>query len=123
VLISFAALSCAIPSFSQQQGAPAPAPGASTEDLQKATQNPVASLISVPIQNNNNFNIGPYDRTQDVLNTTEGPMLNFPWPRIVLVAVGMTKAGPTPQISLPGFAGDRKNVEFMSPSPNSPPVG
>jgi hypothetical protein len=36
--------------------------------LQKAVQNPVASLISVPIQNNSNFGIGPYDRTQDVLN-------------------------------------------------------
>src|SRR5437868_4501984 len=38
------------------------------QDLQKATQNPVSSLISVPIQNNNNFGIGPFDRTQDVLN-------------------------------------------------------
>lgn len=36
--------------------------------LQKATQNPVASLISVPVQNNSNFGIGPYDRTQNVLN-------------------------------------------------------
>jgi hypothetical protein len=26
--------------------------------LQKATQNPVANLISVPLQNNTNFNIG-----------------------------------------------------------------
>jgi hypothetical protein len=26
------------------------------------------SLISVPVQNNNNFNIGPYSRIQDVLN-------------------------------------------------------
>jgi len=42
--------------------------GSSTEDLQKATQNPVASLISVPLQNNANFGIGPYNRTQDVLN-------------------------------------------------------
>ena len=32
---------------------------ANTEALQKATQNPVASLISVPIQNNNNFGINP----------------------------------------------------------------
>ena len=39
-----------------------------TADLQKATQNPVASLISVPIQNNSNFGIGPFDRTQNVLN-------------------------------------------------------
>ncbi len=37
-------------------------------DLQKAVQNPVASLISVPIQNNSNFGIGPFARTQDVLN-------------------------------------------------------
>jgi hypothetical protein len=42
--------------------------GASTEALQKATQNPVASLISVPIQNNNNFGMNPGYRTQDVLN-------------------------------------------------------
>ena len=41
---------------------PAPMP------LRKATQNPVASLISVPIQNNSNFGVAPGDRTQDVLN-------------------------------------------------------
>jgi len=41
---------------------------ASTARLQKATQNPVANLISVPLQNNSNFSVGPYDRTQDVLN-------------------------------------------------------
>ena len=29
-----------------------------TSDLQKAVQNPVASLISVPIQNNSNFGVG-----------------------------------------------------------------
>ena len=39
-----------------------------TEALQKATQNPVASLISVPVQNNNNFGINPGYRNQDVLN-------------------------------------------------------
>ena len=45
------------------------APAADDADaLAKATQNPVASLISVPIQNNSNFGVGPYNRTQDVLN-------------------------------------------------------
>ena len=39
-----------------------------TAALAKATQNPVASLISVPFQNNSNFGVGPYNRTQDVLN-------------------------------------------------------
>src|SRR5271166_2947954 len=46
----------------------APSDAAATADLQKAVQNPVASLISVPVQNNSNFNYGPYNRTQDVLN-------------------------------------------------------
>jgi len=41
---------------------------ASAGDLAKAVQNPVASLISVPIQNSTNFGIGPYDRNQNVLN-------------------------------------------------------
>jgi hypothetical protein len=41
---------------------------AQAEALQKATQNPVANLISVPLQNNTNLSYGPYNRTQDVLN-------------------------------------------------------
>jgi hypothetical protein len=45
-----------------------PEAAANTNALQKATQNPVASLISVPIQNNSNFGVNPGDRTQDVLN-------------------------------------------------------
>ena len=44
------------------------APANDTEALAKATQNPVASLISVPFQNNTNFAIGPYNRTQNILN-------------------------------------------------------
>ena len=62
-LISLSALlACA--SITAQQSPPA----ADSSSLQKATQNPVASLISVPLQNNTNFGIGPYDRTQNVLN-------------------------------------------------------
>ena len=41
---------------------------AAAEALQKATQNPVASLISVPVQNNTNFGVNPGYRNQDVLN-------------------------------------------------------
>ena len=43
-------------------------PGAATGELQKATQNPVAGLISVPVQSNTNFGIGPFDRNQNILN-------------------------------------------------------
>jgi hypothetical protein len=36
--------------------------------LQKDVQNPVASLILVPLQNNTNFGSGPFNRTQNVLD-------------------------------------------------------
>ena len=38
------------------------------EALAQAVQNPVADLISLPLQNNTNFGFGPHDRTQNVLN-------------------------------------------------------
>jgi hypothetical protein len=37
-------------------------------DLARAAQNPVGDLISLPFQNNMNFDVGPADRTQDILN-------------------------------------------------------
>jgi hypothetical protein len=43
-------------------------PAVDLEALRKAAQNPIADLISVPIQENWNFNIPPYNRTQNVLN-------------------------------------------------------
>ena len=41
---------------------------AEKEALAKAAQNPVASMISLPFQNNTNLNIGPNDSTQNILN-------------------------------------------------------
>ena len=40
----------------------------SEEDLAKKTQNPISDLISIPFQNNFDFNIGPHDRTRYTLN-------------------------------------------------------
>jgi len=37
-------------------------------NLAKAAQNPIAAMISVPFQNNTNFNVGPDDKTQNILN-------------------------------------------------------
>ena len=55
------------PLTSQAQQPPAASPVA-TGDLQKQAQNPVAGLISVPVQNNTNFGVGPFSRNQNVLN-------------------------------------------------------
>jgi hypothetical protein len=38
------------------------------EDLRDAAQNPIGDLISLPFQNNTNFDIGRTDNTQNVLN-------------------------------------------------------
>ena len=40
----------------------------SAEQLAKLAQNPIANLVSVPFQNNTNFNVGPQGGTQDILN-------------------------------------------------------
>ena len=45
-----------------------PAAAASSEELRKQSQNPIASLISVPIQENWNFGIEPANRVQNVMN-------------------------------------------------------
>lgn len=37
-------------------------------DLAKQAQNPIANLISLPLQNNTNFKAGPSERTQNILN-------------------------------------------------------
>lgn len=55
------------PAASQVETKEAPAAD-NADELRKAAQNPVASLISVPVQENFNFNISPYDRTQNILN-------------------------------------------------------
>ena len=40
----------------------------STQRLARAAQNPVASMISLPFQNNTNFDFGPREKTQNILN-------------------------------------------------------
>src|SRR3954462_8922350 len=40
----------------------------SQEELAKLTQNPIGNLISVPFQNNTNFDVGPQKGTQNILN-------------------------------------------------------
>ena len=93
--------------------------GPSTEDLQKETQNPVASLISVPFQNNTNFPIGTASRVQDVLNIQPViPLtLNRNWNLITrwIVPVVYQPIPNTPAGEAEGL-GDLNPTFFLSPS-------
>jgi hypothetical protein len=78
VLSFFTLLPCA-PAFTQDKPDPASHPPAAaqpadaeseeakTAALAKAAQNPIADLISFPLQNNTAFGIGPYQRAQNEL--------------------------------------------------------
>ena len=41
---------------------------AEDESLAQKSQNPIADLVSVPFQSNTNFNAGPFNRAQEILN-------------------------------------------------------
>lgn len=49
-------------------GAPQAGKHLSDEDLLKASQNPVADLVSLPIQFIGDFRVGPYDRTESAIS-------------------------------------------------------
>jgi len=65
-------LGIATPALGQDQAA-----AQAAADLAKQAQNPIANLISVPFQNNTNFNKGPNERNQNVLNIQPVIPFNF----------------------------------------------
>ena len=74
VAIALFGLACSVSLAQSQDQTPQPAATqmnsteAADEALLKAVQNPVADLISVPIQNNINPGIAPYGRVQNVIS-------------------------------------------------------
>ena len=94
------------------------APGSPTsEDLAKASQNPIASLVTVPFQNNSNFNNGPFGRTQNVLNIEPVvPMsLNAQW-NVISRTILPVISQPNPLIdSSTNGVGDISESLFFSP--------
>jgi hypothetical protein len=98
-----------------------PAAAANADALRKAAQNPVASLISVPIQNNNNTGIDPGYRTQDVLNIQPviPVKLNDNWNVIVrwitpIIYQPLPAPNPLPQVGVSGL-GDMQPTFLLSP--------
>jgi hypothetical protein len=92
-----------------------------TEALAKAVQNPVASMISLPLQNNINTGIGPDDKTQNILNIQPvWPLeLNDDWNLITRTIIPVVSQ---PDILTPAGEGcinglgDTTFTAFISPS-------
>ena len=106
--------------YGQERQSAKPNPSDSnTEELQKATQNPVASLISVPFQNNTDLNIGPFARDKSTLNVQPViPMkLNESWNLIARIITPLLFQPDVSQAHLGTFGlGDIQPTFFLSPA-------
>jgi hypothetical protein len=103
-----------------QETQPQPPPGeARSEELQKAVQNPVANLISVPFQNNIDYRIGPFDRARDTLNIQ--PVIPAPLgQRVMLISRTIVPLIYQPDVTAEGGGssglGDVNPTFFFAPA-------
>lgn len=89
------------------------------EGLAKQVQNPIASLISVPFQNNFNFGVGPNNVTQYVLNFQPviPVSLNENWNLITrTILPTINQPSPAPGIRSAFGLGDLVPTAFLSPA-------
>ena len=117
-LVLLAALVAILPARPLRAEEAAPTSDSET-DLAKKTQNPVADLISVPLQSNFNFGIGPRDATGYVLNVQPViPIrLTEDWNLITRTIVPIISQGsPAPGFDHVGGLGDINPSLFLSPA-------
>ena len=91
----------------------------SAEELAKLAQNPVGNLISVPFQNNTNFNFGPEKGTQNILNIQPVIPIEISkdWniiTRTILPVISQPSLGPGD--SRTNGIGDLEFTAFLSPA-------
>jgi hypothetical protein len=99
---------------------PSPTATDDASGLAEKLQNPIADLISVPFQNNTNFNVGPNKGVQDILNIQPVvPIhLNASWNVITRTIVPLTwSPSYQPVASVPPFGvGVTSFSAFLSPT-------
>jgi len=93
-----------------------------TEALARASQNPIANMISLPFQNNTNFNTGLFNRVQNILNIQ--PVIPMPlgsdWNVISRTIVPLiSQPDPVFDSNTDGI-GDITQSLFLSPSHPGP---
>jgi len=91
----------------------------SNTDLAKAAQNPLASMISLPFQNNTNFDYGPEDDTQNTLDIQPvWPFeLNKDWNLVTRTILPVMSNPPvTPEGNRTYGLGDTTFTAWFSPS-------
>lgn len=98
--------------------------GASADSLANAAQNPLATTISLPLQYNGNFGIGPDDETQSVINIQ--PVIPFDLGAIGLDDWNLINRVIFPLVYQPDLGtgsgstfglGDTQYSAFFSPDP------
>jgi len=99
---------------------PAIAAAQDTDELVKQTQNPVSSLISVPLQANWDFGIGNRDDSSTLVNFQ--PVMPFaasPGTNVILRLIVPITSQPTPAGQRMNGMGDTLVTAFFSPSKTS----
>lgn len=94
-----------------------------TESLAKDSQNPISSLVSLPFENNINYNAGPFDKSDNVL--TIKPVypvkLNENWNLINRVLIPIVSRGKrAPNQGREVGLGDITYQGFFSPAKSGP---
>ena len=89
----------------------------SAEELAKLAQNPVGNLISVPFQNNTNLNVGPDNRTQNILNIQPVIPISVSdeW-NIITRTIVPVISQPLPDGERTNGIGDTVMTAFLSPA-------
>lgn len=91
---------------------------AEVDEFTKATQNPLAHIISVPLQNNTSFNIGPFGRKQNVLKIQ--PVIPFQAGPLTFASRTIIPVTSQPDVAAAAGTttglGDVATTLFVSPS-------